>query len=314
MTISTPAGGGILLSGASGMLGSSIAKALTHNGLTSSRLVRRKARSPEEIEWNPAPGGSVSDPDQLEGITAAIHLSGASIAGHRWTPAYKRELADSRIASTRILSEALARLKSPPKVLIVASAIGYYGDRGDEILDESSSAGAGFFPELCQEWESASLPAAQAGVRVVHLRLGMIIGPYGGAMARLIPLFRLGLGGPLGNGRQWMSWISEADAAGAALFALSTHAVSGPANAVAPNPVTNAEFTRLLGRAVHRPAIVPAPAFALRLAFGQMADEALLASTRVVPTRLLEAGFEFQHPTLAEAFTYALKPERPQSV
>jgi len=296
------------------MLGSAIAKTLKNSGLAFSKLVRREARSSQEVEWNPVPNGSISQPGQLEGISAAIHLSGASIAGHRWTPAYKQEMANSRIASTRILSEVLAHLKSPPKALIVSSAIGFYGDRGDDILDESSPIGSGFFPELCQDWESASLPAAQAGIRVVHLRLGMIIGPNGGAMARLAPLFRLGLGGPLGNGRRWMSWISEADAVGAAIFALHIQTLSGPVNAVAPNPVTNAAFTRALGRAVHRPAILPAPAFALRLAFGQMADEALLASTRVLPTRLLGAGFQFQYPTLPEAFACALKPENTPSV
>ena len=296
----------VLLSGASGMLGRGIAAALTGRGIATMRLVRRSPRNRAELLWNPAAGGGIQDAVWLEGISAAIHLSGASIAGHRWTAAYKREMAESRIDSTRVLAEALARLKAPPATLVVASAIGYYGERGDEVLDENSTPGSGYFPELCQAWEAATQPAADAGIRVVPMRLGMVIGPGGGAMARLVPLFQLGLGGPLGNGRQWMSWISEADAVAAALFALDCPTLHGPANAVAPEPVTNAEFTRTLGRAVHRPAILPAPAFALRLAFGQMANEALLASTRVLPQKLLTAGFPFQYPTLDRAFAAAL--------
>ncbi len=180
--------------------------------------------------------------------------------------------------------------------------MGYYGDRGDEILDEDAAAGTGFLPELCAAWEAATLPAKDAGIRVVHLRVAVVIGPAGGALARLKPLFRLGLGGPLGNGKQWMSWASEADAVSATLFALRNSAIAGPVNIAAPNPVTNREFARELGRALHRPALLPAPAFALRLAIGEMADEALLASTRAVPRRLLEAGFRFEHPTLVQAF------------
>jgi len=293
------------------MIGSGIAAALAGRGQPTLRLVRRLPRNSGELQWNPAPGGSIQDAGWLEGISAAIHLSGASIAGRRWTAAYKKEMAESRIASTRLLSESLARLKSPPETLIVASAIGLYGDRGDELLDENSAPGTGYFPDLCQAWEAATQPAVDAGIRVVPMRLGMVIGPGGGAMAKLAPMFRLGLGGPLGNGRQWMSWISEADAVAAALFLLDCPTLFGPVNAVSPEPVTNAAFTRALGQAVHRPAIVPAPSFALRLAFGQMADEALLASTRVTPARLLLAGFEFQYPTLAAAFAAALQPPAP---
>lgn len=300
----------ILLSGASGMLGTSLAQALRQQGATVCRLVRRPTQASDELTWNPDASIGIIDQDSLDAIqpTAAVHLSGANVASHRWTAAYKQQMRDSRVRTTQVLAESLARMKQPPRVLVIASAVGFYGDRGDTILDETSNPGEGFFPELCTAWEAASRLAEDAGIRVVHLRLGMVIGRNAGAMARLAPLFRLGLGGRLGNGRQWMSWISESDALRTILFALSNDTLSGPVNAVAPEPVTNTTFTRQLGRAVHRPAILPAPAFALRLAFGEMADEALLASTRAVPVRLLDAGFVFEHPNITQAFAAALAP------
>ena len=302
----------VLLSGASGMLGLAIGNALQQRGTKLIRLVRREAHRPDEMRWNP---GSREDGThesaieiaRLKGIDAAVHLSGANVAARRWTAKYKREMTESRVTTTRVLAETLAGLKNPPKVMVTASAVGFYGNRGDEILDEDSAAGQGYFPELCAAWEEAARPAVDAGIRVVHLRFGMVLGPDGGALARLIPMFRLGLGGRLGNGRQWMSWVSEADAVSAVLFVLGNSTLAGAVNAVSPQPVTNAEFTRELGRAVHRPAVIAAPAFALRLAFGEMADEALLASTRTVPKRLLESGFIFQQPALMEAFDAALK-------
>jgi uncharacterized protein (TIGR01777 family) len=305
----------VALSGASGMLGSAIGNALLQRGKKLIRLVRREAHGPDEVRWNPGSPGSVGDGTRgsaieiarLEGIDAAVHLSGANVATRRWTAKYKREMTESRVTTTRVLTEALARMKNPPKVLVTASAVGFYGNRGDEILDEDSAAGQGYFPELCAAWEAAARPAVEAGIRVVHLRFGMVLGPDGGALARLVPMFRLGLGGRLGNGRQWMSWVSEADAVSAVLFALEHSTLAGAVNAVSPQPVTNAEFTRELGRAVHRPTVMAAPAFALRLAFGEMADEALLASTRAAPKRLLESGFTFRHPTLTEAFDAALR-------
>jgi uncharacterized protein (TIGR01777 family) len=300
-----PDQGRILLSGASGMLGSAIGEELRRQEANVLRLVRHKAPGPDELHWNPA-GAQIDDLKSLENLHAAIHLSGANVASQRWTAAYKQEMAESRVGSTRVLAEALARLKKPPRVLITASATGFYGDRGDEILDESSAVGRGYFPELCATWEGATRPAKEAGIRVVHLRFGMVISRNGGALAKLAPLFRLGLGGRLGNGKQWVSWVSEADAVSAAMFSLENPAISGPVNVVAPEPVTNAVFTREFGRAVHRPALLPAPAFALRLAFGDMADEALLASTRVLPRRLLQAGIAFVHPTLPEALAAAL--------
>jgi uncharacterized protein (TIGR01777 family) len=257
------------------------------------------------LQWNPVTG-QLPELGRLEGLNAAIHLSGANVASRRWSAAYKREMTESRVTTTRVLSEALAKLRNPPSVLIAASAIGFYGNRGDQILDETAVQGTGYFPDLCAAWEAATHPAEEAGIRVVHLRTAMVLGPDGGALAKLAPVFRLGLGGPLGSGKQWMSWISEADAIAAALLALKNSSLSGPINLAAPNPVTNAEFTRELGRAVHRPAIIPAPAFALRIAFGEMANEALLASTRAIPTQLLEAGFQFAYPTLPQAFAAAL--------
>ena len=302
----------VLLSGASGMLGLAIGNALQQRGTKLIRLVRREAHGPDEVRWHPdfpedSTHGSTVEIARLEEIDAAVHLSGANVAARRWTAKYKREMTESRVTTTRVLAETLAGLKNPPKVMVTASAVGFYGNRGDEILDEDSAAGQGYFPELCAAWEEAARPAVEAGIRVVHLRFGMVLGPDGGALARLVPMFRLGLGGRLGNGRQWMSWVSEADAVATALFALENSTLSGALNAVSPHPVTNAEFTRELGRAVHRPAVIAAPAFALRLAFGEMADEALLASTRAVPKRLLESGFIFQQPALMEAFDAALK-------
>ncbi len=273
----------ILLSGASGMLGSAIGAALSHRGASLLRLVRHPENGPDELRWDPA--ARKIDPGRLEGITAAVHLSGASVASKRWTAQYKREMTESRVQTTRLLAETLAKLKQPPQVLVKASAVGFYGDRGDEILDEDSAAGKGFFPELCAAWEAAAQPAEDAGIRVVQLRFGIV----------------------LGRGREWMSWVSEADAVRTALFALDHPDISGPVNVVAPQPSTNTDFTREMGRAVHRPAILPAPAFALRLVFGEMADEALLASTRVVPKRLTQAGFVFNYPTLSEAFAAALQ-------
>ncbi len=317
--------GSFLLSGASGILGSALGQALQQRGIGVMRLVRRAAQSPGELSWNPAANSTsgkaigIETMGRLEGLDAAVHLSGANVSARRWDAAYKREMTESRVTSTRVLAEALARLKRPPKTLVTASAVGFYGDRGEEILDESSTPGVGYLAEMCVAWEAATRAAVESGIRVVHLRFGVVIGPQGGAMGRMMPVFRLGLGGRLGSGRQWMSWVSEADAVGIALFALGLPGepgvmgvsldvplLEGPVNVAAPVPVTNAEFTRELGRALHRPAVLPAAAFALRLAFGEMADEALLASTRVVPRRLLEAGYRFRHPTLAEALAAAV--------
>ncbi len=291
------------------MLGTALRQALAGRAATLMQLVRRESIAAGQLRWNPAASPAIADTAPLEGLRASIHLSGASVAGHRWTPAWKREMVVSRVESTRALAVALTRLRQPPKALLVASATGIYGDRGDAILDESAETGKGFLAGLCREWEAAAQPAVEAGIRVVHLRFGVVLGP-GGALAKMLPLFRLGLGGRLGSGRQWMSWISLADAVAAVLFVLDTPGLAGPVNLTAPSPVTNAEFTRALGRALHRPAILPAPAFALRLALGQMADEALLSSARAVPNRLTAAGFRFTHPTVDGALAAALATGR----
>jgi uncharacterized protein (TIGR01777 family) len=296
----------IVISGASGMLGSALRSRLAERGAEVLQLVRRGAAVDGELAWDPGAHVPVADPGPIEGCSAAIHLSGASVAGHRWTDAYKRELFESRVGSTRALVGLLAGLRQPPKTLVVASAIGIYGDRGDELLDESSPPGRGFLAELCRQWEEAAQPAEEAGIRVVHARFGVVVGRGPGALAKMLPIFRLGLGGRLGSGRQWMSWVSLGDAIGAILFAAETPDLCGPVNVVAPNPVTNAVFTRALARQLHRPALLPAPEAALRLAFGQMAEEALLASALVAPAKLLGAGFRFAHATIEAALAAAL--------
>jgi uncharacterized protein (TIGR01777 family) len=297
-----------LVSGASGMLGSALRRALAARGVPVLQLVRHPPDSPTQLQWNPAATPAIISPEALEGFTAAVHFSGANLAAHRWTVPYKREMILSRVQSTHALATALAGLSSPPQVLLTASAIGFYGSRGDELLDEASAPGAGFLADLCQEWEAAAQPAAQAGIRLVYLRFGVVLGPGPGALARLLPLFRLGLGGPLGSGQQWMSWISLADAIAAILFAAQTPTLAGPVNVTAPAPVTNAEFTRFLAAAVHRPAFFTAPAAALHLALGPIADEALLVSVRAFPSRLTSAGFRFTHPTVDQALAAALAP------
>ncbi|MDR3723641.1 MAG: TIGR01777 family oxidoreductase [Terracidiphilus sp.] len=296
-----------LLSGASGMLGTALLQELLQRNTPTLQLVRSiRPNGSSQIVWDPAAAVPVEHPSQIEGCRAAIHLSGANVGAQRWTSAYKREMTESRVRTTRALAETLANLKNPPQTILVASAVGIYGDRGDEILDETSSQGSGFLAGLCRQWEQAAEPARAAGIRVVHLRLGVILGPHGGALQKVLPLFRLGLGGPLGNGRQWMSWISLADAVRAIFFAVESPQINGPLNLVSPSPVTNAEFTRKLAHCLHRPAFFRAPAFALRLALGQMADEALLASARVLPAKLTNAGFQYALPALEETLHAAL--------
>jgi uncharacterized protein (TIGR01777 family) len=289
------------------MVGTVLRQSLSDRGFPVLQLVRRTPQGLNQLQWDPTE--ALRTPEILEGLTAAVHLSGANVAGHRWTPEWKQEIRSSRVDSTRALAQTLASLKNPPQTLLVASATGIYGDRGEEVLHESSAPGHGFLAEVCQEWEAAAQPAVDAGIRVVHLRLGVVIGPGAGALAKLVPLFRLGLGGRLGSGRQWMSWISLTDAVSAMLFALNTPSLCGPVNFTAPQPVTNADFTRALAHAVHRPALIPAPAFALRIAMGQMADEALLASARVLPAKLTSARFPFAHPTIDQALAAALAPQ-----
>lgn len=301
----------VLLSGGSGLIGSALAESLSFQSITTLRLVRGNSDPVHGLlGWNPAathPGDfPPSIPEPFLPLDAAIHLSGANVAGHRWTPAYRRELFESRVATTETLCKMLVSMSRPPGVLVCASAIGIYGNRGNEILSESSRPGQGFLADLCQEWEASARLAEEAGIRVVHLRFGVVLSKSGGALAKLLPIFKLGLGGKLSNGEQWMSWVSLPDVVRAILFAIETSDVRGPFNVVAPNPVTNAEFTRTMGRVLHRPTIFSVPATALRLALGEMAEETMLASMRVVPMRLSDAGFRFQHEAIEPALTAVL--------
>ncbi|MFY9940507.1 MAG: TIGR01777 family oxidoreductase [Silvibacterium sp.] len=291
----------ILFSGASGLIGASLVRAAEAERIQTLQLIRREPRKPEEISWNPQAGQPVRDLALLERLDAAIHLSGANISAQRWNAARKREIVESRVGSTRALLKVLMALKQPPATLLCASATGIYGERGDEILDEESPPGEGFIADTCRAWEAEASAASEAGIRVVHLRFGVVLAAEGGALGRMLPVFRLGLGGNLGSGRQWMSWIALNDVVRAIFYILDAGALRGPLNIIAPNPVTNAEFTRALGRSLHRPAMIPVPRFALRLAFGEMADEVLLASTRAVPDRLLQAGFTFELSNLDSA-------------
>jgi hypothetical protein len=286
--------GEVLVSGASGPIGEALLPRLQERTYQTTLLVRRSATGAKQIPWNPT---QPVNPDSVSGFDAVVHLAGEPIVG-RWTTAKKAAIRDSRVLGTRHLSEALAQAPQPPRVLVSASAIGYYGDRGEELLREDSPPGQGFLAEVCQQWEAAIAPAAQAGIRVVHLRIGMVISPTGGALAAMLTPFRLGLGGRIGSGRQWWSWIDVRDVVGAILHAIETESLRGPVNAVSPNPVTNSEFTRELAEALSRPAIFPLPAFAARLALGQMTDELLLASERIEPARLLASGFQFRYGEL----------------
>lgn len=299
----------ILISGSSGLIGSALGSALATAGHSAKRLVR-PGRTPAEGDavWDPAAG--YIDASALGGFDAVVHLAGESIASRRWTPARKQRIRDSRLKSTQLLSESLARLSRPPRVLVAASAIGFYGDRGDEVLTEESPAGSGFLAEVCQAWEAATEPAAREGIRVVNLRFGMVLAPKGGALAMMLPAFRLGLGGPLGPGTQWLSWIALDDVLGVAQQAIADERLQGPINAVAPEAVTSRKFSRTLGRVLRRPAIMATPAFALRLALGEMADGLLLASNRVSPQRLQGAGYRFLHANLEPALRHLLQPDR----
>jgi uncharacterized protein (TIGR01777 family) len=294
----------VLISGSSGLVGSALIPSLVQGGHTVVRLARSGTGGTDRILWNPA--AKEIAPASIKGFDAVVHLAGENIAGARWTEERKRKIRDSRTPPTRLLSGALARLEQPPRVLICASAIGYYGNRGSEILNEQSKAGTGFLAEVCREWEDATSPAVEKGIRVVHLRIGLVLSPKGGALAKMLPPFQLGLGGPLGDGSQFMSWIAIDDLVGAIQHLLTAETLNGPVLAVSPNPVTNREFTKTLGHVLSRPAFIPVPAFALRLAFGEMADALLLASTRARPERLLESGYQFLFPELEAALRHVL--------
>jgi uncharacterized protein (TIGR01777 family) len=292
----------VLITGASGFIGSALVPALTGGGNAVRRLVRRAAARPGEYRWDPAAGEV--EPAALEGVDAVVHLAGETVAG-RWTDEKKQRILRSRVDGTRTLSEALTSVARPPQALVTASAIGYYGDRGDELLTEDSAPGDGFLAEVVREWEAASRPAEEAGIRVARMRFGIVLSPAGGALKTMLTPFRLGVAGKLGSGRQWMSWVSIDDVVGAIQHALATAELTGVANTVAPNPVTNAEFTKTLGRVLRRPTVLPVPSAALRLALGEFSQEAL-SSARVEPRRLLESGYVFRHHELEQALRHVL--------
>lgn len=295
------------ITGSSGMVGTTLVTHLEAGGHRVTRLLRGSAEHGRSPSWDP--GAGWIEAGAFEGCDAVVHLAGASIGEGRWTAKRKRVLRESRIEATRLLVEHLGGLQHPPRVLVSASAVGYYGGRGDEVLTEDSGHGEGFLAGLVVEWEREALAAADRGIRVVTPRFGVVLAKHGGALPRMLLPMRLGAGGPLGNGRQWMPWVTLRDVVRVIEFAL-THEVRGALNAVAPGIATNRDFTKALGRELHRPASLPTPAFALRLLIGQAADELLLSSARVEPRALLERGFEFCHPTLDVALPAVLNSER----
>jgi len=299
----------ILITGSTGLVGTALAASLEGDGHRVLRAVRRQTRDQQEIHWDPATGQI--ERDKLANIDAVVHLAGANIAGRRWSKSYKQLLLDSRTQGTRLICETLAGLDRKPRVLVCASAIGYYGDcgggdRGDAELDETAPCGEGFLPELCMQWERACEPARDAGIRVVNMRLGVVLSPDGGALKKMLLPFKLGAGGILGTGRQYFSWIALDDVIHATKFLLNREGISGPVNLVSPQPVTNREFTKALGQALSRPTILPMPAFAARLAFGEMADALLLTGARVSPKVLADEGYDFLHPSLGSALRHLL--------
>jgi uncharacterized protein (TIGR01777 family) len=295
----------VAVTGSSGLIGSACVTYLTDNGHRVTQLVRRPPKpGVDAVQWEPSTG--FIEPRGLDGVDAIVHLAGENIASGRWSARKKADIRDSRVTATRRLCETLAQRSILLQTFVCASAVGYYGHRGDEPLTEESPSGSGFLAEVCREWERAAEPALQRGLRVVHLRFGVVLSPSGGALAKLLPLFRLGLGGPLGRGTQQMGWIALDDVLGIVQHVLRSASLRGPVNAVAPNPVTNREFTRILGLVLRRPAVIPAPAFALKLLLGHMAEEALLAGAKVVPAKLLASSYPFRYPSLEGALRHLL--------
>jgi len=296
----------IAVTGSTGLVGAALTTLLSRRGHEVIRMVRSASASGAGVaRWDPRAG--TIDAAALEGLDAVVHLAGENIAARRWTAAQKERIRESRVKGTRLLGESLARLVRPPRVWVSASAIGYYGNRGDEILREESPPGSGFLAEVCIAWEEATKVAEDRGIRVVHLRTGIVLSRSGGALARMLTVFRLGVGGTVGNGRQYMSWIAIEDVIGAIAHALTADTLRGAMNTVAPRPATNREFTKTLGRVLSRPTVFPLPAFAARLALGEMANHLLLASQRVEPARLIAASYQFRFPDLEGALRHLLE-------
>jgi hypothetical protein len=295
----------VAVTGSSGLVGTALTEALEADGHLVRPVVRRTANAAKkEIEWNPTAG--TIDAAEIASVDAVIHLAGESIVAQRWTPAFKEKIRDSRVGPTTALCQTLASLETKPSVLVSASAIGYYGNRGDEPVDESSPPGPGFLADVCKDWEAATQPARDAGIRVVNLRIGFVLAREGGGLAKMLTPFRLGLGGVIGSGRQYMSWIALEDLLRAIQFALGASALMGPVNATALQPVTNREFTKTLGRVLKRPTVFPMPSFAARLAFGEMADDMLIGGARVEPHVLEANRFDFAYPQLEVALRHIL--------
>ena len=292
----------ILVSGSNGLLGSALIPFLSTGGHSVTPLLRSAGKSNAGPSWDPARGEIESD--KVENFDAVVHLAGESIAEGRWTEAKKKRILDSRVEGTKLLASTLASLKNPPKALICASAVGYYGDRGDEEMSEDSGRGSDFLSVVCEAWENAAGAARDAGIRVVHLRFGVVLSARGGALTKMLLPFKLGVGGVIGSGDQYVSWIALDDAIGCILHALTNETLEGPVNAVAPNPVTNHQLTKVLGSVLSRPTLLPLPAFAAKIALGEMADELLLSSTRVAPRRLLESGYSFRFSDLKDALQH----------
>jgi uncharacterized protein (TIGR01777 family) len=297
----------VLISGASGLVGSALVPYLENRGWTVLKLVRPGSPpgGDNQILWDPM--NHSLETQKLENLDAVIHLAGESIADGRWTAAKKERIRKSRVEVTRFLAEALGRLKNPPKTFISASAIGFYGDRGPASQSETSPAGSSFLARVCQEWEAAAEPLSKKGVRVVFIRTGIVLSAKGGALGKMLLPFKMGVGGKIGSGDQYMSWIDIDDEVGVIEHALKTESLVGPVNAVAPAPVPNGDFTKALGRALNRPTLFPMPAFAAKLAFGEMADELLLSSLRVEPAQLRQSGYAFRYPQLDESLRHLLK-------
>jgi hypothetical protein len=293
----------ILVSGVSGPIGAALLPSLKACGYEVTRLVRGPATGDAQISWKPS---QPIAPDTVSRFDAVIHLAGESIVG-RWTKTKKAKIRDSRVVGTTNLAEALARANRKPEIFVCSSAIGYYGDRGNEILKEQSMPGAGFLADVCRDWEAATQTAARAGIRTVQMRTGVALSPEGGALGKMLTPFKMGLGGMIGNGRQWMSWIDVHDMVGAIHHILKSDLLQGPVNMVAPKPVTNAEFTKTLGSVLSRPAILPMPAFAVKLAFGEMGETVLLGSQRVEPAQLVMSGYPFRFTSLQASLENLLK-------
>jgi uncharacterized protein (TIGR01777 family) len=294
----------ILIGGSHGLVGTALIKSWETQGHEIFRLVRHAPASKTEVEWSPDRYSIALA--RIEGFDAVVNLAGESIAEGRWTDDKKRRIRESRVKGTKLLGDALANLTVPPKTFVCASAIGYYGNRGDELLTESSAAGDGFLAKVCAEWEEATALATEKGIRVVNARFGVILDTNGGALKKMLPPFRMGVGGRIGSGKQWMSWIALDDVVGALNFALTNDSLQGPVNFVAPSPVTNFEFTKTLGKVLSRPTVLPIPAFAIKLLFGEMGEALLLGSQRVAPKRLVAGGYEFSYPKLEPALAHIL--------